>query len=86
MFQKLIQKASKQLNTDEVTELSPSSRAFFEQKNPSEAKTYLYHKLNLELNPPIYIPAGFATALHTGVLFWDRQDTPSNFSFFLVPP
>ena len=46
----------------------------------------MYHKLNLELNLPIYVPAGLATALHTGVLFWDRQENPSNFSFFLVPP
>ena len=46
----------------------------------------MYHKLNLELNLPIYVPTGLTTALHTGVLFWDRQDTPSNFSFFLVPP
>ena len=27
-----------------------------------------------------------ATAIHAGFLFWEKQDTPSNFSFFLVPP
>ena len=27
-----------------------------------------------------------ATAIHAGFLFWYKQDTPSNFSFFLVPP
>ena len=86
MFQNLILTASKQSDSDEVTEPAPTSRSFFEQKNPSEAKSYLYHKLNVELNLPIYVPTGLTTALHTGVLFWDRQDTPSNFSFFLVPP
>ena len=86
MFQTLILTASKRSDDDNVTTPVASSRAFFEQKNPSEAKSFLYHKLNLELSLPIYIPAGMATAIHTGVLFWERQDTPSNFSFFLVPP
>ena len=27
-----------------------------------------------------------ATAIHAGFLFWEKQDTPTNFSFFLVPP
>ena len=86
MFQTLITTASKRSDDDELSYPTTSSRAFFEQKNPSEAKSFLYHKLNLQLNLPIYIPAGMATAIHTGVLFWERQDTPSNFSLFLVPP
>ena len=86
MFQTLITTASKRSDDDELSYPTTSSRAFFEQKNPSEAKSFLYHKLNLQLNLPIYIPAGMATVIHTGVLFWERQDTPSNFSFFLVPP
>ena len=86
MFKTLIITASKHSDDDGVTEPTTTSREFFEMKNPSEAKAYLYHALNLKLNLPIYIPAGLATAIHTGVLFWERQDTPSNFSFFLVPP
>ena len=62
-----------------------SSREFFEQKNPSEAKTYLHHKLAIMKSLPIYIPAGMATAMHQCVFFWDKFDSPSNFSFFLVP-
>ena len=67
------------------TEPCASAREFFEQKNPSEAKTYLHHKLAIMQSLPIYIPAGMATAMHQGVFFWDRVDNPSNFSFFLVP-
>ena len=86
MVQTLILTASKRSEDDIVTEPSASSHSFFEQKNSSEAKAYLYHKLNIQLSLPVYIPAGMATAIHAGFLFWDKQDTPSNFSFFLVPP
>ena len=85
MSQKLIITASKQSDSDAVTDPSPSGRAFLGQKNPSEAKVYLYHMLNLDLNILIYIISSLATALYTTILFWDRQDTPSNFSFFLMP-
>ena len=87
MFQKLILIASKRSGDNEVTDPTPSSLTFFKQKNLSEAKAYLYHKMNLKLNMIIYIPAGMTTAIHTFLFyFWERQDTPSNFSFFLVPP
>ena len=67
MVRKLILTASKQSDNDEVIEPIPSSRTFFEQKNPLDATAYLYHKLNIELNLPIYIPVGLATSIHTGV-------------------
>ena len=46
------------------TEPCASSRKFFEQKNPSEAKTYLHHKLAIMQSLPIYIPVGMATEMH----------------------
>ena len=67
------------------TEPCASAREFFEQKNPSEAKTYLHHKLAIMQSLPIYISAGMATVMHQCVFFWGRVDNPSNFSFFLVP-
>ena len=59
-------------------------KVIFEQKNSTEAKSFLQHKLIVEKNLPIHIPVGLATAIWSGVMFWERQDNPSNFSFFLV--
>ena len=86
MFQTLVLTVSKRSDADEDVYPTATSPAFFKQKNPSEAKSLLYHQLNLKLNLPIYIPAGMAMAIHTDVLFWERQDTPSDFSFCLFPP
>ena len=61
-----------------------ASRDFFEQKNPTEAKTYLYHKLVIKLDLSIYIAASMIISIYVGLLFWNHMDTPSNFSFFLV--
>ena len=70
MFQTLILTTFKKVDVDTASQLTPSGRAYFKQKNPSEAKSYLYHKLSLKLNLPIYIPVGMAIAIHTGSLFW----------------
>jgi len=48
------------------------SQTFFEQKNSSDAKSFLQHKLIVEKNLPIYIPAGLITSIWSGVVFWYR--------------
>ena len=85
LFRKLILTGSAEDSTSIPTGPTDDARTFFEQKNASEAKSYLHHKLIVMLSLPIHIPAGLATAIWSGVVFWDRQDSPSNFSFFLVP-
>jgi len=68
-----------------LTKPTADSCSFFEQKNTSGAKSYLHHKVIVKLSLPIYTPAGLVTAVWAGIVFWDRQDSPSNFSFFFVP-
>ena len=85
LFRKLILTCSAKCGNSIPSLPSEDSRLFFEQKNATEAKSFLQHKLIVEKNLPIHIPAGLATAIWSGVMFWDRQDNPSNFSFFLVP-
>lgn len=33
---------------------------------------------------PKHIQVGMATVIHTGIIFWEQHETPSNFSFFLI--
>ena len=80
MFQKLILIVSTQSDHNKVTEPIPLSRTYFKQNNPSEVKVYLYHRLNIELNLPIYIPSVLATTIYIRVLFWEDQDTPLQLS------
>ena len=68
MFQTLILTFAKNHSEDKVAPTN-TSQNFFEQNNPSEAKLFLYHKLNLELNLKMYIPSGISTAIHIDVLF-----------------
>ena len=39
----------------------------------------------IEKNLHIYIAAGTATVIYSGVMFLDQIDSPSNFSYFLMP-
>ena len=85
LFRNLILTGSAPDGDSIPSEPDPESRTFFEQKNASEAKSFLQHKLIVEKSLPIYIPSGLVTAIWSGCVFWDRLDSPSNFSFFLVP-
>ena len=71
IFQKLILTASSLSINESPPEPISTAREFLEEKNASEVKLYLYHKLNLEKSIPIYIPAGVVTVLHSGCIFWD---------------
>ena len=85
LFCKLILTASAKFSTSIPLEPNEEARTFFEQKNSTDAKSYLQHMLIVEKNLPIHIPAGLVTVIWLGVVFWDRQDNPSNFSFSLIP-
>ena len=85
MFQKLILTGSAKSSNEISIEPSSVSRKLFEQKNLSEAKAFLHHKLCIESNLPIYISSGMATTIYTIVMFCYWYDTPSNFSLFLMP-
>ena len=84
-FQTLILTASAKKSDSIPTKPAATSMVFFEQKNAAEAKAFVFNKLNIVENLPIYIPSDLITAIWSGVVFWDYLGTPSYFSFFLVP-
>ena len=47
---------------------------------------YLQTTLDQELECCVHIDTGLIAALHAGHFLRDREDSPSNFSFFLTPP
>ena len=58
---------------------------FFNKKNLSKALDFLIMSLSQDLNCCVHIETGLATALYAGHFVRDRDDSPSNFSFFLTP-
>ena len=70
----------------EVTPIKPSLQCetFFKKKSISQTKQYLIESL-ADKGCIVEIETGLVTALVNGQLLRDREDTPSNFSIFLVP-
>ena len=58
---------------------------FFNKKNISKALDFLTMSLSQELNCCVNIETGLVTALYSGHFIRDRDDSPSNFSFFMTP-
>ena len=58
---------------------------FFSKKNISKALDYLQTTLDHELNCCVQIESGLVASLHAGHFLREREDSPSNFSFFLTP-
>ena len=58
---------------------------FFSKKNISKALDYVQTTLDHEMECCVHIDTGLIAALHAGHFLRDREDSPSNFSFFLTP-
>ena len=58
---------------------------FFKKKNISKAMDFLTTTLSQDLRCCVDIGSGLVTALFSGHFIRDREDSPSNFSFFLTP-
>ena len=58
---------------------------FFSKKNISKALDYLQTSLDHEFNCCVQIESGLVASLHAGHFLREREDSPSNFSFFLTP-
>ena len=58
---------------------------FFSKKNISKALDYLQTTLDQEMECCIQLDTGLVAALHAGHFTRDRENSPSNFSFFLTP-
>ena len=88
-FQTIILTASASYSTEVVKESRSISTSFFEQKNVATANVYLRHRLEIEENLFIHIPASLSTNVHSGVLFrditWDSPTSPSS-SCLSIPP
>ena len=70
----------------EVTPIKPSltCEAFFKKKSVSDSKQLLIESLS-GAGCIVKIETGLVTALVNGQFLRDCEDTPSNFSIFLVP-
>ena len=83
--QRLILNASSQ--NGEVTPSTPSTNcaSFFSKSSATKAANYLSTTLQdtYKCNPDLQ--SGFTQALFDGHFLCDREDSPSNFSFFLCP-
>ena len=58
---------------------------FFKQKTLAKALDFLQTSLTNNFNCCVAIELGLVTALYSGHFLRDREDSPSNFSFFLAP-
>ena len=58
---------------------------FFSKKNISKALDYLQTSLDHEFNCCVQLESGLVASLHAGHFLREREDSPSNFSFFLTP-
>ena len=69
-----------------MTPVKPSLKCetVFKKKSVSQAKQYLIESL-ADKGCIVEIETGLVTALVNGQFLRDREDTPSNFSIFLVP-
>ena len=75
-------------STDAETALEEpveSCKEFFNKKNLSKALDYLVTSLSQDLKCCVSIETGLVTALHGGHFLRDKEDSPSNFSFFMTP-
>ena len=66
-------------------EPTTSCKEFFNKKNISKAMDFLLTTLSQDLKCCVDIDTGLVTALYAGQFLRDRDDSPSNFSFFLTP-
>ena len=67
------------------TEPVLSCKDFFNKKNISKALDFLDTSLSQDLGCCVSIDTGLVTALYSGHFLRDREDSPSNFSFFMIP-
>ena len=58
---------------------------FFNKKNISKALDFLESSLSQDLKCCATVETGLVTALYNGHFLRDRDDSPSNFSFFMIP-
>ena len=58
---------------------------FFKQKTVAKAIDFLQNSLTNDFNCCVSIESGLVTALYSGHFLRNREDSPSNFSFFLTP-
>ena len=70
-----------------ITPSNPTTTCeeFFKKKNLSKASDYLITTLTQDYECCVQIDTGLITALFSGHFLRDREDSPSNFSFFLTP-
>ena len=71
----------------EITPIEPvlNCKEFFNKKNVTKALDYLESTLTQDLGCCVSIETGLVTALYSGHFLRDREDSPSNFSFFMTP-
>ena len=83
--QRLILNAASQ--TMETPSPSPPETCieFYKKKSVSKAKDFLENKLNDLFSCDVDVIMGLVTALFTGFFLWSHENSPGNFSFFLVP-
>ena len=62
-----------------------SCKTFFNKKNINKAMDYLLTSLTHDFECCVSIDTGLVTALYSGHFLREREDSPSNFSFFLTP-
>ena len=58
---------------------------FYKKKSIGKASDYLSTTLFQDFKCCVDISTGLVTALFDGNFLCDKEDSPSNFSFFLVP-
>jgi len=71
----------------EVTLGTPSKHCteFYTKATVGQARQYLHDTICTEFSTMFDCQLGTVTALFSGLFMWDRDDTPSNFSFFSFP-
>ena len=75
-------------STDGITAAilpTDSCKEFYMKKNISKALDLLSTTMSQEYECCVQLETGLVTALHAGHFLRDREDSPSNFSFFLTP-
>ena len=81
----LILNASSEDGLNSLAEPSGHCIEFYNKKNISKAMDYLLTTLTHEYKCCVTMDTGLVTALYSGHFLRDRDDSPGNFSFFLLP-
>ena len=81
----LILNASSTNGTDTPLVPVDSCSEFFNKKSVSKAMDFLVVTLSNELGCIVNVESGLTTSLYHGHFLREREDSPGNFSFFLVP-